>query len=516
MVVAKKRKNMFFLKNFFPKIDKKEVIFLLLLLLSGIFFRFFKLEQSLSFLGDEGRDMLIVMDIIRGKNFPLIGPRTSVGKLYLGPIYYYFIAPFAWLFKLNPVGPAVFVALLASVTPVLFYFFLRFFFPFLPSAVAVFLYNFSPVVIKFSRASWNPNPMPFFILFLLFSLFFWTKTKKNKFLFASIIFLGIILQLHYLPIIMVPFLLWYISKNSKTKKDKRNFFYVLLIFFLMISPLFVFDLKHNFVNFKGFLEIVIGRTNEGFDLFDILSRSRDRIRQLFSLFFGFKEREWRNNFMTLLILFFVFLPWRRYSPIFKNLILGWFFWAIISLGFYRESVYEHYLGFLYLWPAILIANFFDNFLKNKSFLKIIFAVFLFLFLAFNSIKKSWIYINVHPSLNVDLVKKIVNLIKKESQGKPFNFALLAKNNYDDSYRFFFVLWNLPVEYKDKVTDQLFVVCEDEDICQPQGNPKWEIALFDASYDGKIELAQSWQPDPFIKVFKFIPKKDAIKIELPRQ
>jgi len=109
-----------------------------------------------------------------------------------------------------------------------------------------------------------------------------------------------------------------------------------------------------------------------------------------------------------------------------------------------------------------------------------------------------------PVLNVKLVKKIVRLIEKESGGKLFNFALLAKNNYDSSYRFFFKLWDIPAVYQTEISDQLIIVCEDKDICKPEGNPKWEIALFDAAYDGKIKKVGYWEPDQLIEVFKFVP------------
>ena len=132
---------------------------------------------------------------------------------------------------------------------------------------------------------------------------------------------------------------------------------------------------------------------------------------------------------------------------------------------------------------------------------------MFALLLFHMVKATWLYLSRPSVLNVKLVKKIVRLIQKESKGKPFNFALLAKNNYDSSYRYFFKLWQIPAVYQTEVSHQLFVVCEDEEVCQPEGNPKWEIALFDAAYKGQIKKVGEWQPDPLIKVFKFIPKNE---------
>jgi len=44
----------------------------------------------MTFLGDEGRDVLIVYNILHGK-LTLLGPTASVGGFFLGPIYYYLV-----------------------------------------------------------------------------------------------------------------------------------------------------------------------------------------------------------------------------------------------------------------------------------------------------------------------------------------------------------------------------------------------------------------------------------------
>jgi len=499
-----------FMKVFFKRIwSKKEILFLGLLTSLGLFLRFYRLEDLMVYLGDEGRDMLILMDIVQLKNFPFIGPPTSMGRLFLGPIYYYFITPFAWLFKMEPIGPAVFVALLGSLTIPLIYLVTKNFFDSITGCFAAILYTFSPLIITFSRSSWNPNPMPFFCLLLVLGLFYWQKTKKERFFYLSLFCFAVSLQLHYMVILLTPFLIFVFYKLRRNFKNKKVFLYGFLIFFLLLSPLLVFDLKHDFVNTKGVLALFKGRSNEGFSFYDLLSRSRDRLRQLFSLFFAFEERGWRTNLMVVSVLVFSFFDWFKQKKLTKLVIYGWFIWGGLSVGLYRHSFFPHYLGFLFPLPAIFLANVFKM-LFNKGKLAKILTLTLFTLLLFCISKASWLYLSRPPTLNVFLIKKIVRLIEKQSQGKTFNFALLAKHNYDDSYRYFFKLWEIPVVYQTEVVDQLFVVCENEEICQPEGNPKWEIAIFDAAYQGQIERRGEWEPDPLIKVFKFIPQEDAKK------
>ena len=70
----------------------------------------------MTFLGDEGRDVLVVKRILVDHKFTLLGPATSIGNMYLGPLYYYLmIIPMA-LSCLNPLGPAMKVALFGVIT----------------------------------------------------------------------------------------------------------------------------------------------------------------------------------------------------------------------------------------------------------------------------------------------------------------------------------------------------------------------------------------------------------------
>lgn len=84
---------------------------LISILIIGAFLRLYKIDGYMTFLGDEGRDVIIVRNLLVNADPILIGPGTSVGGMYLGPLYYYFMAPFLLLANFSPVGPAVGVAL---------------------------------------------------------------------------------------------------------------------------------------------------------------------------------------------------------------------------------------------------------------------------------------------------------------------------------------------------------------------------------------------------------------------
>jgi len=483
---------------------KRKKILLLGLLVLGLFLRLYRLPQLMTFLGDEGRDMLVVKDIVEFKNFPLVGPPTSVGQLFLGPIYYYFITPFALLFGMSPVGPAFFVVLLGAATIYLVYLTGKKFFNETVGLFSALFYTISPLTVEFSRSSWNPNPMPFFTLLTLLSVYLWREKRKEKFLYLAAVSASIMLQLHYLSILLVPFFVLLVVKLGKNWAGKKDYLGALAIVLLMISPLFIFDLRHNFYNFKGLMDIIGGRGEEGFSILDLLSRSRDRVRQLFGLFYLFKERGRINHLLSFFSMLILFWQWIKNKKQAKFVFFGYVFWSFLSLGFYRHSVYPHYMGFLFPVPALLIGNLIFLIFK-KGIIGKTAGVFLVVFLTVNMAKETQAYLLRNPAINVEKVKKTVRLIGDESGGKPFNFSLLAENNYDSSYRYFFELWEIPVKYETIVTHQLFVVCEDDKVCKPEGNAKWEIAMFDSFYNGRIKKTGFWEIGEPIEIYKFEPK-----------
>ena len=50
--------------------------------------------------------------------------------------------------------------------------------------------------------------------------------------------------------------------------------------------------------------------------------------------------------------------------------------------------------------------------------------------------------------------------------------------------------------EDGISDQLFVVCENEE-CEPEGDPGWQIAIF-----GPADTEGEWQID-HIQIFKLV-------------
>ena len=250
-------------KNFFRQ---KSSFLLLLIFLLGSFLRLYKIDGYMTFLGDEGRDGLVWLRMIRHGKFTLIGPQTSIGNMYLGPLYYYLMLPFYALFGLSPVGPSIGVALFGVATIFLIWWIGREWFSEIAGLAAAFLYAISPVVIVYSRSSWNPNIMPFFALSTIWGIWEFWKKKSHIWLPVVGVTLSFCLQSHYLGLLLLPVagLFWGIRamgvirrEDKRRDRGSREFWRysvigLLLFLVLTVIPLVWFDLRHGFINYKAF------------------------------------------------------------------------------------------------------------------------------------------------------------------------------------------------------------------------------------------------------------------------
>ena len=107
-----------------------------------------------------------------------------------------------------------------------------------------------------------------------------------------------------------------------------------------------------------------------------------------------------------------------------------------------------------------------------------------------------------PNKQMQRAQNVASEIIRQSAEKDFNIAVVAERNYEDGYQYFLEKENTKVveidaQRPETVTDQLFVICE-ESICEPIGNPLWEIAAF-----GWAKVDQQWEFPWGVKVFKLI-------------
>lgn len=471
------------------------------ILVLAFFLRTYRISEYMTFLGDEGRDALIVKRLLVEHDLPFIGPPTSVGNIYLGPLYYYMMSMSMAVAWLDPVAPAVMVALIGVATVFFVYYLGKRWFGEVAGLTGAFLYSISPVTIIYSRSSWNPNPAPLFSLIAMF--FFYTANKRKNliWLIGTGLFTGAAVQMHYLALILIPvfFVLWVSEWMKKTvyKKAVVNFHRgtvgAVLAFILTLTPLILFDFKHDFLNSKAVFALFSNSQEIGLNVVHVIFKFYDLFVN--NLLGRYLAQD--SNILKWVVVVLVLLPLvkaLRGKIVEKKgewvyFALGtWLIVGLMGLSFYQRAVYDHYLGFLNPVPYLLIGAavaYIIRLVSNKSLAGSLILITVFV-IAFGYVNLSKNILLNNPNNQLQKTQEVAKIIINNAQNRPFNFALISKNNYDSAYQFYLDTYGYkPKEVPANVTDQLFVVCEDV-FCDPVHNSKHEIAAFGWSKVESVE------------------------------
>ncbi len=487
---------------------KKDHILLILILLFAAFFRLWRIDEYLPFLGDEGRDVRVVYRFITQFDLMFIGPRTSIGDMYLGPLYYYFIFPWLALFHFSPTGPAVAVALTGIATVAFIYHVAREWFGKTAAIVSAFLYAISPKVIELSKHSWNPNIMPFFALLCVYGM--WRVWAKKQMWWLPIVGVSFafVLQSHYLGLLLLPILglLWVLGwlEARRTHSTKRFFvlsFLSLSIFVLLMSPLFLFDYKHGWHNMQS-MKLFFTHRQE-----TVSARPWNAIPTVWVLWnakvvqeiIGVAQKSVGAAVALILAVLTGILLWTERKRLTTSrasflLLVVWITVGLIGIGSIKQNIFAHYFGFMFPAPFLLVGALSEKWWDNKKWAVLCVLGTVAVFSLINNPLKN------PPQRQMQRVQEIDKKIIEESGGRAFNFGLVAERNYDEGYLYFFELWKAPVRQADPqhlaetVTDQLFVVCENLP-CNPTTSSKAEIAHF-----GPTKIEKEWDTGG-VKLYK---------------
>jgi len=521
-------------KNFQFSIFNFQFFVMGIILIIAAFLRLYRIQDYMTFLGDEGRDVLVAYNILHG-HLTLLGPTSSVGGFFLGPIYYYFMAPFLWLFNYNPVGPAVMVALFGIATVWLIY---KFCSDLFNSKIAVFaaaLYAVSPLVISYSRSSWNPNPLPFFSLLSLYVLYKASEKSSWKLFLLVGVLLGIAMQLHYLTLFLGAIVFAYVvlAQVINNKKEwiktlsvsaKQNLS-IFAGFIIGWAPFLAFEFRHNFLDFRNISSFILHSGNTGanpnffFIIYDVFFRLFGR------LVFYYPDKQQLTHYSSTIIVLWTVVAlvgailsslilfkklresYKIKSADFKKylLISLWLLVGVLLFGLYKKPIYDYYFAFMFPLPFILVSGFIFKIFEFKKIGKPLAAVILFVVIALNLLGIPFRY---EANRQLNQMETIAKSVNDRTGGKPFNFALITGGNSDYAYRYFFTIWgHAPVTIENAqndpkrktVTNQLFVVCESLP-CKPVGNPLWEIAGF-----GQADIAGKWDVS-VVQIYKLVHYK----------
>lgn len=375
---------------------------LVLLLIIGIatFLRFLNLRSLMGFWYDQGRDALVIWDIIHAHKFTLIGPQMGFTGIFRGGWYYWMLTPFYLLSRGDPILPYIFVVATSIVVIAILFFLGKIIQGTRTAVISAIIATFSLYIINSSRWFSDPTPTLLISMVLIYSLFKFVEGKKYWFV-VSCLFAGFAIQfsaateIFYLPaIILIAFLF-----RKKVKLDFYTITLSVLAYAIPFLPQLLFELRHPGVQSSAFINFIFHEKTFTLAFWKILV---DR------LLFDYKmiaSNFWMSDSLIFAPFFVLFvyaliINWKKFwrCEKFKILIILSLSPLLFTLFFVSNlgGVYEYYFTGYYLIWILLFSYVYAN-LWKQTLTKIIVSIFVCLVVVLNIIDYSKNYVVSSPN-----------------------------------------------------------------------------------------------------------------------
>src|SRR4030043_80299 len=437
-----------------PKLKKFSFLIpLLFVFLIFSFFRFYHLNERVIFDWDQERDAFIIKQILTENKLTLIGPRVLGPEgFFLGPYFTYLLTPFYFITSLHPQAIVLFIVLYNLTFFTLAYWLLQKLFNRQTALIFLLIWSLHPSLIEIDQIAWNPILVP---LMIIFSWFFLAKYFKKPSLFSGLIIgliIGMGINFHFQLIYLIPFSLVFLINKKLNFKRIMTFLIGIGLTFL---PLFLFDLRHQFLNTRLLINFLTPK-NGGADLFAWLPVCQN----ISSGFGGFNLTFFPILFYLLPLGMIIFL-WRQEAEEFKKkfYLAATILWLIFPFGFtiFGQRPSEYYFNFLYPFLVLFLTLFLIKVMRKWQ---LVFLLLLFLLL----FKGSQLVSRLGPKqLGLSYKEKVVLRIGEIAKKEKFNVSYSVPPGMDAGYHYLFDFYQVnPSQNSDDPLFQIVIPSKEVD------------------------------------------------------
>ncbi len=332
----------------------RSILFFVFVFLIFIFFRFNNFDKRIGFGWDQEFFATQINQIVKNHKLTLIGPRViSDTGFFLGPYFYYLLAPFFLLTSSHPIALAIFVVIFNLI-----FFFAAFYaitktFSMTHALFFLLMWSVNSYIILVEGTPWNPIFIPLGVILMWFILKKIDKENKDYLWILLGLTLGLFLNMHFQFAFMIIFpVAFLIPQLIKNHHKAKKILFLIFSFLIVFLPLFIFDLRHDFLNSKLILQFIAkgGIDNEKHYFLKWLPVFNNFIFPIINL---------NSNLFALLfylvICFVAFFLFKRRSGFHKKFYLSFLIlWLLFPIMFsiYGKRPSEYY--FLFLYPFIYI------------------------------------------------------------------------------------------------------------------------------------------------------------------
>lgn len=415
---------------------------LFLVLVSAAFLRLFRLHDLLGFYYDQGRDALVIHRLLHQGKLFLIGPVTGIEGVFLGPFYYYLLAPLYFLGGGSPVFAAACLSWVLVGAILLLFIVGAVFFDRRTGLIAAILYTFSYSLVTFDRWLSHPKLLPLFSLLAVLALFrIYQGREKFWLLLALAVGLGLQLEaasaFFFLPAILL-FVFW----QGRRIKNWYLIIGALGVFLFTLLPQITFNFRHQGILFASFKKLLIAESSFRLSFWEI---ARARLNSFFQIFFAklfYDKQKVSAVFLAVFVGTALWFRKRLLSPGGKILLL-WLLMPLLGLLLYQGNfgrVWDYYFAGVYPVFILLVAVFLSWLIDSQAGRLAALAFFLLFFWVNLSQLKIYYRIGIGIILRRQLAA--IDWIYQDAGEKEFNVDVYVPPVIPHAYDYLFTWYGV--------------------------------------------------------------------------
>ncbi len=407
---------------------------MILLGLICLFFGFFRINERYTFEWDQEDDAVKVMNMIEQRRPILIGPRVAnANGFFVGPYHYYFLSPFYMATKGDPIAGAIAVIVVSIITSITGYWITEKLYGKKAGLIAGIIWTTTTNIV-----SWNVMYTTFFGIIGYF-LCLKVMDSKPKFFPWLMLIYGLATTSHLVPISMGLSVIaaWFLTDK---KPKMRQLFLGIGLFVLPFLPIIIFDLRHNFLNFRKIGEFLfLNKNNEEINPWWLFLRSFWRGLNLNIFSWDIYSQKVLIFFSNLLVL--IIIGWEVCQLKIKQKILTgvWMITPLLVLGFYRGNIPEYYYGL----ALSILPIFLGKFISKLKMVVIILILLILVGVKFFKIEQN------RPFVSLSDKRKIVEYMVNQKNDEVFNISYDLGSGMDTGYNYLFRFYEKKPENSEK-------------------------------------------------------------------
>lgn len=385
---------------------KNSTMILISVFVIFVVLRIYQLETRLVFGWDQVVNSWVMKDMFLEGKLPLLGmvAKQNTG-FYIGPAYYYLLAPFYLLLGLHPIASGIFALIMSLITGVVFYMTTLRLYTRRVGLIAIGIYAVSQSLIVFDRIAWPVNLIPLVSTLIYFLLIRVGQGKLGYLPWLALV-AGFAFHIHFTAVYFVLIILLFSPFILRHKGGLRATIMALPFFVIWFVPNLLAEAQSRFV-YANHLSVYLTTHYHGFHLVRVFQLLRDAVIE----FDGLLHIQQIKFIGLLLPLIYGWCVWRREKPGASVLFLWvgflWFAVPLLIMSSYKGEISNYYFATTRNLAVIILAYLSDSLLAIRS----KYATWLLtgvgvLYAAYNIYTYIRFYDAQYPRLNARVIKAI--------------------------------------------------------------------------------------------------------------